>query len=141
MFAITPGVYPQNSSLDKTFARNSDYTLPVLAAHDTTGEYWTTDGGRAPFLGEANGIRTAPLFDQLYAAIPQGGDVVPEKLYTLFTTIISVLATFRQTYMHIGRAGMIIGIDGTKSAVYTDDNRTTPRTDLNRHAPQLQANP
>lgn len=116
VFAITPGTYPQNSSLDKTFARNSDYTLPVLAAHDTTGNYWTKDTGRQSFLGHANGIRTELLITKLSAAIPGGTDVDPAGLHSLLGMIIDVLATFRQTYMHIGRAGMIIGVDGTKTA-------------------------
>ena len=49
-----------------------------------------------------------------------------DALYVVLYNIIRVLETFRQTYLHIGKAGMIIGVDGTNTTTSITRRAPTP---------------
>ena len=111
--------------LKNTFRRNCDYTLPVVISHDMenyedndTYNTWSTAG----YNGYSN-CRTLHLADTastLEEAITHSGSTStlasPGALKSVLSDILRILGSLRLVYMHIGNAGMVIGVDGSKTS-------------------------
>jgi len=119
--------------LKDMFTRNCDYTLPIVIADDqnvtgnNTDFAWSSIG----FDGYSNCRRPILRWarydiEEALAAAESAtttANTTDEKLRTsvefLYDSILRILlllGTFRLTYMHIGKAGMVTGVDNTKSA-------------------------
>ena len=152
-FALSGDSDPGFVGLWATFNREKDYTLPIIIAHDPgaggKNAIWSTIGEKVNgtnYLGYSSAPHIQDIENRINCkAFPEGNPYVTiggtrhyvtginvGELSNALFSILDILATFRQTYLHIGKAGMVIGVDGNKSA-----SGITRRTD----PPAQQDNP
>ena len=122
--------------LKDTFTRNTDYTIPIVIANNPVVNgieygYWRAVGYNGYDNCHAPNLYNAGYY--LENAIPYDTQTLENEgsLRSAILEIIHILSTLRITYMHVGEAGMVIGVDGTKSPAGIPRNAPDPPAQQN----------
>ena len=122
--------------LGNTFTRNTDYTIPIVIANNPVVNgleysYWRAVGYNGYDNCHVPNLYNAAYF--LEKAIPFDTQKLESEssLRSAISAIINILSTLRITYMHVGEAGMVIGVDGTKSPAGIPRNAPDPPAQQN----------